>query len=122
MDFESIIFDDNKSVYVQIIDYIKKLVIGGKLPLGERIPSVREMAGIMKVNVNTMQRAYKKLEEEGVTETRRGMGSYITTNENIISLLKEEMAGDIIDKFINDMRDMGYSPKDVIGIISRRDS
>ncbi|MEG0134128.1 MAG: GntR family transcriptional regulator [Clostridium sp.] len=122
MDFESIIFDDNKSVYIQIIDYIKKLVIGGRISLGERIPSVREMAGIMKVNVNTMQRAYKQLESDGVTETKRGMGSYITTNEDIILTLKQEVAGDIVDKFITDMRDMGFSREDIIGIISRRDS
>ncbi|MEF9935344.1 MAG: GntR family transcriptional regulator [Clostridium sp.] len=122
MDFESIVFDDNKSVYVQIIDYIKKLVIGGKLTLGERIPSVREMAGIMKVNVNTMQRAYKQLEAEGITETKRGMGSYVTTSDQIIVTLKEEAMGEIVDKFITDMRDMGFSREDIIGIITRRDS
>ncbi|MEG0371432.1 MAG: GntR family transcriptional regulator [Clostridium sp.] len=120
MGFDLVVFDDSKPVYIQIMEFIKKQIISGELPPGHRIPSVREMAGTMKVNVNTMQRAYKELESEEVTVTKRGMGSFVTEDVNVVSILKKNMAEGIIDKFVKDMEDMGYNKDQVINLLNSR--
>lgn len=120
MEFDLIEFDNKKPVYIQIIEFIKKQIVSGNLPLGEKIPSVRELAGNLSVNVNTIQKAYKELEREGITITKRGMGSFVNENENVIIKLKKDMAEKIVDDFVKDMNDIGYSKDQIISILNER--
>lgn len=120
MNFKLIEFQSNRPVYIQIMDFIKKQIINGDIKLGEKLPSVRELAGEVEVNVNTAQRVYKELEREGITMTKRGLGTFITEDENIKNSLKDEMAKQIVDHFLKDMRDMGYNKDSIIKILSER--
>ncbi|KMT22357.1 GntR family transcriptional regulator [Clostridium cylindrosporum] len=120
MNFKPVNFDSSKPVYIQIMELIKKLIINREISLGDKLPSVREIAGLLEVNANTMQRAYKELEREGVTLTKRGMGSFVTSDINVVNKLKENMANNIVDNFIRDMGDMGYSKDDMITFLRER--
>ena len=71
-------FDARMPIYLQIMEGIKKDIISGKLKRGEKMPSVRNMAAELKVNVNTMQRVYQELEREGLITTQRGTVSFVT--------------------------------------------
>lgn len=102
-------FDPNIPIYLQIINTIKQQIVSGELKPGDRFVSVREMAENLSVNPNTVQRAYQELEREGVSETRRGMGSFIVEREDLISELKSEMARKIMENFIEGMRALGFS-------------
>lgn len=85
-------FSRDKPIYSQLVDRIcGDILKGGKLQLGDRLPSVREYAVETGVNVNTVQRVYKELEAMNITETKRGQGTFITSNEERIELLREEM-------------------------------
>lgn len=107
-------FNNNIPIYLQIIDSIKQDIVVGKLKIGQKIPSVRELAGILKVNPNTIQRVYQELYREKITYTKRGMGTYVTEKEKTVSSLKEEISKKIILNFVEGMNKLGFSNKELI--------
>lgn len=114
----SIEFDNNLPIYLQIMNYIKREIVTGKLKAGDKIPSVRELAAELQINPNTVQRTFQELEREEVVETRRGLGRYVTSEEAKIMLIKKEMAGDLLDHFINGMQELGFSNRDIASIVA----
>ena len=110
-------FKNSSPIYLQIIDNIKQDIIVGKLKAGQKMPSVRELAGTMKVNPNTIQRVYQELDRENITFTKRGMGTYLSNKEKMISSLKKEISGKIIHNFITGMNRLGFSDNKIIGIL-----
>ena len=106
-------FNNNIPIYLQIIDNIKQDIVVGKLKTGQKMPSVRELAGILKVNPNTIQRVYQELDREKITYTKRGMGTYVTEEEKTISSLKEELSKKIILDFVEGMYKLGFSNKEL---------
>jgi DNA-binding transcriptional regulator YhcF (GntR family) len=107
-------FDPNVPIYSQIMNAIKLDIIKGTRKAGDKLLSVRELAETMTVNPNTVQRAYQELEREGITETRRGMGTFIMENENLKTGLKHEMAKSVMKDFIDGMRALGYENDAII--------
>lgn len=69
--------DTNRAIYLQIADDISDRVLTGALPPDERVPSVREYAATMMVNVNTVMRAYDHLQSLGIIYNRRGLGYFV---------------------------------------------
>ena len=110
-------FNNNIPIYLQIIDSIKQDIVVGKLKTGQKMPSVRELAGILKVNPNTIQRVYQELDREKITYTKRGMGTYVTEEEKTIGSLKEEISQKIILDFVKGMNKLGFSNKEIISTI-----
>lgn len=68
---------DPRPIYLQIKEGICRLILTGILPEGERLPSVRELAGQLAINPNTIQRAYRELEHEGFIYSMTGKGSFV---------------------------------------------
>ena len=69
--------DDPRAVYRQIADEVRRAVAVGILKPGEGLPAARELASQLKLNPNTVQHAYRTLAQEGVIETRRGLGAFV---------------------------------------------
>ncbi|KEH93209.1 GntR family transcriptional regulator [Clostridium massiliodielmoense] len=113
----SIKFDDKIPIYVQVMDIIKKDIISGKLKTGDKLSSVRELSEKLQVNPNTVQRAYKELEREDLAYTQRGMGTFIVENVDIINNLKKNTAKDIMKKFIDSMRNLGFKDEEIIDLV-----
>lgn len=113
-------FDTNTPIYIQIIDSIKKDIITGKLNIGDKLPSTRELAVQYEVNPNTVHRVYKELEQLGISYTKRGMGTYIKESHEMVELLKKEVAVQVIDSFIHQMKEIGYSYNEMIEIIKSK--
>lgn len=67
-------------IYEQIELGVKELILKGALKVGEKLPSVREMSSILTINPNTISKAYGELERDGIIETLRGKGTFITDN------------------------------------------
>lgn len=107
-------FDENIPIYMQIMNIIKRDIVTQKLGRGDKLPSVREMSEILKVNPNTIQRAYQELERENVTFTQRGMGTFVTEDEEEILKLKKEMSVGVIDTCVKNMRSLGFSNEEII--------
>ncbi|KQN97673.1 GntR family transcriptional regulator [Paenibacillus sp. Leaf72] len=111
-------FDNNQPIYIQIMNYIKQQIISGKLNPGDKIDSVRELAVELQINPNTIQRTFQELEREGIVETRRGLGRYVTSEEAAIVSIKKEMAADLLGRFIQGMRDLGFKKDDIVAIVT----
>ncbi len=72
----SLNYRDSRPIYEQIKDNYKKLILSGAIAPDERLPSVRELAAQLAINPNTIQRAYRELESEGIVYTIPGKGSF----------------------------------------------
>lgn len=110
-------FDNNLPIYIQIMNYIKREIVTGRLKAGDKIPSVRELAAELQINPNTVQRTFQELEREEIVETKRGLGRYVTSEEGKIMTIKKEMAGDLLDRFIHGMQELGFTNRDIAAIV-----
>lgn len=112
-------FDTNIPIYLQIMNSIKQQIVSGQLKPGDKLASVREQAEAFSVNPNTVQRAYQELEREGVSETRRGTGSFIAEKANLIPDLAAQMAHEVIRKCIEGMRALGFTDAQIVTEVER---
>ena len=74
---------DPRPIYEQIMDNLRRLIISGGVAPGDRLPSVREMAAQLAINPNTIQRAYRELENEGYLVTLPGKGAFVAENPGL---------------------------------------
>lgn len=112
-------FDNSTPIYLQIINIIKKDIITGKLSLGEKLPSTRELALKYGINPNTSGRIYKEMEREGITTTKRGLGTFVTESQSKIDQTREHMAKDLINNFLKGMTELGYTKDTLLSIIEK---
>ena len=110
-------FKNDLPIYMQIMDIIKIQIVNGEFKPGEKLLSVREEASQLKVNPNTVQRAYQELENEGLVETRRGMGTFIKDEENLISDLRKDLAKKTVSEFIFAIKQLGLSREEIMSLI-----
>jgi len=94
-------------------------IIAGKLLSNDKLPSVREMSATLKVNPNTLQRAYQELERLGIVYTQRGMGTFVKEDTNLVESLKEEMSKEVVDSFMLGMKSLGFTELQILQIISK---
>ena len=84
-------YRDARPIYSQIVDNIRSQVAAGILEAGEKLPSVRELAGQLAINPNTIQRAYEALEREGYTYSVPGKGSFVAPRREVDQSRREEL-------------------------------
>lgn len=107
-------FSRDKPIYTQLVEKICGDIIRGKRRLGDKMPSVREYALEVGVNVNTVQRVYKELEQMELTETKRGQGTYITNDRNKVDHLREQMKEKIVEQFFHSIEEFGFTKKEIM--------
>ena len=101
--------------YRQIIDQIKFGIASGNLKIGEQLPTVRALAVDLKVNLNTVAKAYKELEIQNILETQQGTGTFISKIEIQISdKEKKEKLQEICHEFSTIAFSYGFSVEDII--------
>ncbi len=84
-------YRDSKPIYEQIKDGLRRLVVTGAVKKDEKLPSVRELATSLSINPNTIQKAYRELEQEGYIYTIAGKGSYAAERADVASGRNEEL-------------------------------
>ncbi len=109
-------FDPAIPIYRQIMDEISGQIISGKLKAGGQLPSVRELAQTFQVNPNTIARAYRELEREGIVFTRRGQGTFVSEEKETFANLKRERAETIIGGFFRDMSSLGFRKQESLAL------
>src|SRR5210317_1923810 len=101
--------------YRQIIDQIKFGIASGKLEVGEQLPTVRALAVELKVNLNTVSKAYKELEIQQVLETQLGTGTFISKSDFSLSEKdKKRKLDQIIMEFLSIEFSYGFTKEDII--------
>lgn len=103
------IFDNERPIYIQLVEMIRIDIVSGKFKKGQKLPSVRELALMMKVNPNTMQKALVELGNEKLIYTERTNGKYVTQNEQLIEKVKKQLAQEKVNNYLNSMKNIGIS-------------
>lgn len=110
-------FNDFQPIYVQIMDYFKYKIIRGELNPNEKIPSVRDVSSVLKVNPNTVQRSFQELKNEGIIYSQRGLGNFITSDEKILKELKVVKGREIISNFYNEIKSLGLNKEECFNLL-----
>jgi len=113
--FAELDFRGHVPIYEQLVDRIKHLVATGVFKPGDQLPTVRKMAAELSVNFNTIARAYRILDEEGVLSTQRGRGTYVLQSmlpEQALPLRKAALEG-MANSFLGHAHQTGFSPDEV---------
>ena len=103
------VFDNERPIYIQLVEMIRIDIVSGKFKKGQKLPSVRELALMMKVNPNTMQKALVELEDEKLIYTERTNGKYVTKDEKLIEKIKKQLAQEKVNNYLNSMKNIGIS-------------
>ena len=113
-------FDSDIPIYAQILNYIKVSIISGKLKTGDKLPSIREYANILKVNPNTVQKALVELEWLGLIYTERTSGKYVTKSQKVVDKLRKEYADRVVNDFFVKMKKIGINEKNALDYMRRK--
>lgn len=108
------LFNTSAPIYLQLCDRIKNKIIRGEIGIGGQLPSVRDLAIDSGVNPNTVQRTYRELEEAGIVEKRRGQGTFVTENQEILQRMRNQLKQQHISGFVREMSEMGYSESEMV--------
>jgi GntR family transcriptional regulator len=109
---------DQKSgipIYIQIMDQIKHLIATGALQPGQQLPTIRELAVNLTINLHTVAHAYAELEREGFLTIQRGRGTFITDghHENQLEKLRDEKLQALVENLFVEVLSLGYEPDEI---------
>ncbi len=117
--FEEFVIADGIPIYLQIVNYIKRGIASGAVRDQEEIPSRRVLASLLGVNPNTVQKAYRMLEEEGLIESRSGAKSCISINKERRGLVRDELMEHDAKAVVSIMKQMGMAKEDAVKLIEK---
>ena len=106
-------YRDSRPIYEQVQDGLRKLMVSGVLQEGEKLPSVRALAGQLAINPNTIQRAYEALEREGYVYSIGGKGSFVAPRREVDTARQEELLKQL-DAAVKELLFLGVSKEELI--------
>ena len=107
-------FQNERPIYLQIVEQIEMEIMSGHYPKGSKLPTVRELAMQYKVNPNTMQKAFVELEQRGLVFAKRTSGRYVSENESVIENVKQQAAKAKTQEYIRYVRQLGLEEEDIL--------
>lgn len=113
---------DRTPIHAQVERGIRAAIASGRLPVGDQLPTVRQLAVELRVNANTIAKVYAHLEREGVLETRRGVGTFVaarTPAAHDQALRRTELRR-IVDRFLAELSSHGFRVEDALPEIEAR--
>lgn len=115
-------FKNQKPIYLQIAESICDNILSGKYQENEKLPSVREFAAEVEVNVNTVARSFEWLQNQDVVATRRGLGNYVNegARESVLKLRKREFFEEQVPEFFRTMKALGVTLEEIISYIKSK--
>jgi GntR family transcriptional regulator len=108
-------FRSNMAIYNQIVEQLRQMIHSGEIKVGDQLPTVREMAADLRVNFNTVARAYRILDEAGLISTQKGRGTYIwePPTEDAMKKLREENLESLTQNYLREAKKMGFNRRDL---------
>lgn len=108
-------FRSGLPIYTQIVNQIQAQVVGGVLKPGDQLPTVRALAEELRVNFNTVARAYRILDEERIISTQQGRGTYITEipPPKVSEKLRKESLEALTERFISEATRLDFSKTEI---------
>lgn len=113
------ILNDDKPIYLQLVERLSKQIVAGSYQPGDKIPSVRDLAAQAGVNPNTMQRALTELERSGLINTNRTSGRSVSEDAQKIQSVREGLAKELVSQFLKEMSELGYAKAEAIDLLAK---
>lgn len=114
-------FSETKAIYLQIADHVCDDIITGKIAIGERILSIRDLAVKLEVNANTVLRTYEYLQNKGIIFNKRGLGYFVTDDASsiIAASRREQLLDEDAVAFFKRMASVGITPNELAQVYSQ---
>jgi len=115
--FDNFIAEDGMPIYLQIVRHIKRDIVSGAIQDGDEVPSRRVLSALLGVNPNTIQKAYRILEEEDLMESRSGAKSVMSLDDEKASNVRRELLKNDAKAIVQSLKQMGLSKEDALHLI-----
>ena len=109
--------DNNKPVYIQLVEQLKVKIISGEIELDSKLDSVRSLAADAMVNPNTMQNALAELEWEGFVYSKRTSGRFVTDNKELIENERKNLVKENVKKTLDTLINLGYTNEEILNLV-----
>lgn len=112
----------NIPIYIQIVEQVRQQIVDGRLKPGDQLPTVRSLASDLRINFNTVSRAYRLLDEAGVISTQQGRGTYILEMPppEVAERLRVESIDALARRFLTETRRLGFSLEQAIDHLNQQ--
>ncbi len=108
-------------IYRQLFQQLRQRIGSGQLAVGDQMPSVRELSAELKINLLTVAKVYQLLENEGLVETRRGLGTFVKAgNETKSAGEKRKLIADAVTQVVAEAQHLGLTEEEVSKLIHQR--
>lgn len=119
IDFEGFVQTEGQPIYLQIMRYIKQGLASGIIADGEELPSRRALSAYLTVNPNTVQKAYRLLEEEELVQSHAGAKSFVCATEQQRAALRRELTENELRGMVRNMKGMGLTAKEAAALVEK---
>ena len=106
-------------IYLQVVMYFKQQIALGELSAGMEIPSRRELATMLNINPNTVQKAYKEMEDQKLIVTERNFPSKVTTNEEVLQKIRKDLIEEATVQYVETMKRIAISFDEVMDEVKK---
>ena len=117
--FENFHSVEGVPIYLQMIRHVKEGLAAGQIADGDELPSRRIVSATLAVNPNTVQKAYRQLEEEGLIQSRPGAGSHITATPAQVEEIRRELFRREVQETVTAMKRMGLGREEAVELLRR---
>ena len=117
--FDLFAIEDGSPIYAQILRYVKRGIVSGSILDGDELPSRRVLSSLLGINPNTVQKAYRMLEEEALIESRSGAKSVMALDGSTIERVRSELMESDVLSVISALKQAGMSKEDALKLIDK---
>lgn len=115
--FETFVMEPGVPIYLQILRHIKRGIVAGVIQNGDELPSRRVLSSLLGVNPNTVQKAYRVLEEEALIQSHAGARSYMVLDTETVRRIRVELLESDVLALVQAMRQMGVEKQDALALV-----
>lgn len=108
---------DGRPIYLQILEFIKRGAVAGTIKDGDELPSRRMLSALLGINPNTVQKAFKTLEDEDLISSHTGAKSLMTLDGDKLASLRRELLEETVREITRKLREMGVSREEALDMI-----
>ncbi|MFO8069430.1 MAG: GntR family transcriptional regulator [Alkalibacterium sp.] len=116
----NVTFNKRDPIYLQVMQYFKRLIVSGELNPGDEIQSRRQLANQLKINPNTVQRAYSEMEEQHLIYTEPNRPSRVTEDPTVLHRLKKEWLDQAVSNFVSALDPIDLPLDDIVHLIQEK--
>ncbi|PEJ58313.1 GntR family transcriptional regulator [Bacillus sp. AFS002410] len=113
------IVNNREPVYLQVVRHFKQQIAKRLLEAGQEIPSRRELAVQFNINPNTVQKAYKEMEEQGLITTERNFPSKITTDIQVLNGVRNELIMEAVNEFVDSIKVINVPVEELLTMVKQ---